>query len=98
MKTITRMKTAPGFAATLVLALLASTSHATVFDVGNGLINHPDANLTWVADANLLKTMAAADATLVAQVVAVWTDGPIPTLAGDGTAHTVAATDFDAAT
>jgi hypothetical protein len=58
MKTTTRMKTASRFAATLVLALLGSTSRAALVDVGNGLINHPAANLTWVADANLFLTMA----------------------------------------
>ena len=92
------MKTASRFAATLVLVLLASTSRAALVDVGNGLINHPAANLTWVADANLFLTMATADATLVTKVVAAWTDGPIPTLAGDGTTHTIVAADFNAAT
>jgi len=92
------MKTASRFAATLVLVLLGSTSRAALVDVGNGLINHPAANLTWVADANLFRTMAAADADLVAKVVAAWTDGDIPTLAGDGTTHTIVAADFDAAT
>ncbi len=91
------MKTASRFAATLVLVLLASTSRAALVDVGNGLINHPAANLTWVADANLFRTMATADADLVAKVVAAWTDGDIPTLAGDGTTHTIVAADFDAA-
>ena len=84
MKTTTRMNTASRFAATLVLVLLASTSRAALVDVGNGLINHPAANLTWVADANLYRTMAIADADLATKVVAAWTDGPIPTLAGDG--------------
>jgi hypothetical protein len=98
MKKTTRMKTASRFAATLVLGLLASTSRAALVDVGNGLINHPDANLSWVADANLFRTMATADATLVTQVIAAWTDGPIPTLVGDGTTHTLVAADFDAAT
>jgi hypothetical protein len=78
--------------------LLGSTSRAALVDVGNGLINHPAANLTWVADANLFLTMATADATLVTQVLAAWTDGPIPTLAGDGTTHTIVAADFNAAT
>ncbi|HVQ15716.1 MAG TPA: hypothetical protein VMS40_19075 [Vicinamibacterales bacterium] len=92
------MKTASRFAATLVLAVLASTSRAALVDVGNGLINHPAANLTWVADANLFLTMATADTTLVTKVVTAWTDGPIPTLAGDGTTHTVVAADFNATT
>jgi hypothetical protein len=92
------MKTASRFAAALILTLLASTSRAALVDVGNGLINHPAANLTWVADANLFRTMAAADATLVANVVTAWTDGSIPTLAGDGSTHTIVAADFDAAT
>ncbi len=92
------MKTASRFTATLVLVLLASTSRAALVDVGNGLINHPAANLSWVADANLFLTMATADATLVTQVVTAWTDGPIPTLAGDGTNHTIVAADFNAAT
>jgi hypothetical protein len=92
------MKSKSRFAATLVLVLLASTSRAALVDVGNGLINHPAANLTWVADANLFLTMATADATLVTKVVAAWTDGPIPTLAGDGTTHTIVAADFNAAT
>ena len=78
--------------------LLASTSRAALVDVGNGLINHPAANLTWVADANLFLTMATADSTLVTKVVAAWTDGPIPTLAGDGTNHTIVAADFNATT
>ena len=92
------MKTASRFTATLVLVLLASTSRAALVDVGNGLINHPAANLTWVADANLFRTMATADAALVTKVVSAWTDGPIPTLAGDGTTHTIVAADFNAAT
>jgi len=92
------MKTASRLAATLVLALLTSTGRAAPVDVGNGLINHPAANLTWIADANLFLTMATADATLVTKVVAAWTDGPIPTLAGDGTTHTIVAADFNAAT
>ena len=92
------MNTASRFAATLVLALLASASRAELVNVGNGLINHPAANLTWVADANLFRTMAASDTALVANVVAAWTDGAIPTLAGDGTVHTIVAADFDAAT
>jgi hypothetical protein len=98
MRKSTRMKTASRFGATLVLVLLGSTSRAALVDVGNGLINHPAANLTWVADANLFRTMAATDATLVTNVVAAWTDGPIPTLAGDGSTHTLVAADFDAAT
>jgi HYDIN/CFA65/VesB family protein len=92
------MKTASRIAATLVFVLLGSTSRAALVDVGNGLINHPTANLTWVADANLFQTMLTADSTLVSKVVAAWTDGPIPTLAGDGTTHTIAAADFNAAT
>jgi len=90
------MKTASRFSASLVLILLASTSRAALVDVGNGLINHPAANLTWVADANLFRTMAAADSTLVTKIVAAWTDGQIPT--GEGTLHTIVAADFDAAT
>jgi hypothetical protein len=92
------MKTVSRFAATLVLAVLASTSRAALVDVGNGLINHPAANLTWVADANLFLTMANADSTLVSKVVAAWTDGALPTLAGDGTTHIIVAADFNAAT
>ena len=92
------MKTASRFVATLVLVLLGSTSRAALVDVGNGLVNHPAANLTWVADANLFRTMAAADAALVTKVVASWGDGDIPTLAGDGSTHTIVAADFDAAT
>lgn len=91
------MKTASRFTSALVLALLASTSRAALVDVGNGLINHPAANLTWVADANLFRTMAAADSTLVTKIITAWTDGPIPTLAGGGT-HTIVASDFNAAT
>ena len=90
------MKSASRFAATLVLVLLASASRAALVDVGNGLINHPAANLTWIADANLFQTMAAADADLATKVVAAWTDGPIPTL--DGGIHTIVAADFNAAT
>lgn len=92
------MKTASRFATTLALVLLASTSRAALVDVGNGLINHPDANLTWVADADLFKTLAAADANLVSKVVTAWTDGPIPTLAGDGSNHAIVVGDFEAAT
>ncbi len=91
------MKTVSRFGA-LVLALLASASHAALVNVGNGLINHPAANLTWVADANLFRTMATSNANLVTDVVAAWTNGPIPTLAGGGAVHTVVAADFDAAT
>jgi hypothetical protein len=98
MKTTTRMNTASRFAATLVLALLASTSRAQLVDVGNGLINHPAANLSWVADPNLFQAMLAADTLLVTKIVSAWTDGPIPTLAGDGTTHTIVAADFNATT
>jgi hypothetical protein len=42
--------------------------------------------------------MAAADTALVSKVVTAWTDGPIPTLAGDGTTHTGVAADFNATT
>jgi hypothetical protein len=92
------MNTASRFAASLVLVLFASTSRAALLDVGNGLINHPAANLTWVADADLFRTMAAADTTLVTKIVTAWADGPIPTLDSTGTTHTVVAADFDAAT
>jgi hypothetical protein len=92
------MKTASRFATTLVLVLLASNGHAALNDVGNGLINHPAANLTWVADANLFRTMATADSSLVSKIVTAWTLGPIPTLAGDGSTHTVVAADFNATT
>jgi hypothetical protein len=92
------MNTASRFATTLVLALLASTSRAALVDVGNGLVNHPVANLTWTTDANLFLTMATADTGLVAKVVTAWADGPIPTLAGDGSTHTIVAADFNAAT
>jgi hypothetical protein len=92
------MKTASRFGATLVLVLLGSTSRAALVDVGNGLVNHPAANLSWVADANLFLTMATADTALVTKVVAAWLDGPIPTLADNGTTHTVVAADFNAAT
>jgi hypothetical protein len=91
------MKTASRLAA-LVIVLFASTSRAALVDVGNGLVNHPAANLTWVADANLFRTMAAADATLVTKIVTAWVNGPIPTLAGDGSSHTIVAADFNAAT
>ena len=92
------MKTASRLAATLVIVLFASTSRAALVDVGNGLVNHPAANLTWVADANLFRTMAAADTALVSKVVNAWVNGPIPTLAGDGSSHTIVAADFNAAT
>jgi hypothetical protein len=98
MKKSIQMKTASRFAATLVLALLASTSRAALVDVGNGLINHPAANLSWTADADLFLTTATADTGLVTKIVAAWTDGPIPTLAGDGSTHTIVAADFNAAT
>lgn len=92
------MNTASRFAASLVLVLSASTSHAALVDVGNGLINHPAANLTWVADADLFRTMAAADANLVSKIVTAWTDGPVPTLDSTATTHTVVAADFNATT
>jgi hypothetical protein len=92
------MKTASRFGATLILVLLASTSRAALVDVGNGLINQPAANLTWVADADLFKTMAAADTALVTKILTAWTDGPLPTLAGNGSTHTIVAGDFNATT
>ena len=82
------MKTASRLTATLVLVLLASNSRAALVDLGNGLVNHPATNLTWVADANLFRTMATADSALVTKVIAAWTDGPIPTLDANGTSHT----------
>lgn len=96
--TLARMKTASRFAASLALVLLASNSRAELVNVGNGLINHPAANLTWVADGDLFKTMAAADSTLVTKIIQAWADGPIPTLAGNGATHALVAADFNATT
>ena len=99
MKTTTRMKTASRFAATLVLVLLASTSRAALVDVGNGLINHPAANLTWVADANLFQTMVTADANLVSQVSSQpGRMDPFPRSPVTEPRHTIVAADFNATT
>src|SRR5437868_607090 len=51
-------RTLKGF---LALALLSGTAvaDAALTPVGNGLIDDPDANMTWVADANLFQTQAA---------------------------------------
>ena len=79
-----------------VVALLAGSKvNAALVDVGNGLINHPDANMTWSADADLFATMALSNPNLVTQIVAAWTGGDMPV--GNGTDHTIVAGDFKVA-
>jgi hypothetical protein len=51
------------------LSIVAGTARAELTPTGNGLVNHVDANLTWVADANLFVTQAAANPDLVADIV-----------------------------
>src|SRR5216117_2146117 len=75
--------------------LAGSTANAQLVDVGNGLVNHPAANMTWVADANLFATLASANPNLVSNIVAAWTDGDLPV--GNGTNHTIVVADFNAA-
>lgn len=40
---------------------LASTSHAALNDLGNGLVNDDVLNITWMQDANLFKTLCDAN-------------------------------------
>jgi hypothetical protein len=46
------------------------TSHAALFDRGNGMIYDSDQNITWSADANLFQTQAASNPNLVNQIIA----------------------------
>jgi hypothetical protein len=62
-------------------------AHAQLADTGNGLINHPAANMTWEADGNLFKTMAAANPNLVDDIITTWGSLPLPF---DHTLHAVA--------
>jgi hypothetical protein len=80
--------------ALLVLSFATNRAQAALFDVGNGLINHPAADMTWSADGDLFATMAAANPNLVTQIVAAWTNGEMPV--GNGTNHTLAPADFNA--
>ena len=40
---------------------LVSTSHAALNDLGNGLVNDTTLNITWMQDANLVKTSCDAN-------------------------------------
>jgi len=66
------MKRTSGSISLFVLLGACSVSKAELVDTGNGLINHVEANITWVADANLFVTEAAANPDLVADVIRVW--------------------------
>jgi hypothetical protein len=66
------MKHTPGWISLLALLGACSAAQAELVDTGNGLVNHVDANITWVADANLFVTEAAANPDLVADVIRVW--------------------------
>src|SRR4051812_46939777 len=74
-----------GWAGVFALVTLAASvvAHAALVDLGNGLINDPDDNLSWVGDANLFHTQATLDANLVATIVSDWTLAmPNPTQSG----------------
>jgi hypothetical protein len=72
----------------IVSFLFASgLAHAQLSDTGNGLINHPAADMTWEADGNLFKTMAAANPNLVDDIISTWGNLPLPF---DHTLHAVA--------
>jgi hypothetical protein len=55
-----------------LLLLPGVTARAALVDVGNGLINHPAADMTWTADSNLFLTQVTADPGIVAQIIAIW--------------------------
>jgi hypothetical protein len=72
MKTSTQtLKTLP--AALLLAGFSLSTAHAAlVVPAGNPLVvNDTDMNIAWTQDANLFKTMAATDPSLVSKIAAV---------------------------
>jgi len=56
---------------TMALGLtLALPTQAALFDRGNGLIYDNVLNVTWTSDANLFKTMASIDGSLVSRIIA----------------------------
>ena len=59
-------------------AFATGVAHAQLSNAGNGLINHPAANMTWEADGALFRTMAAANPNLVNEIVTAWGDLPLP--------------------
>jgi hypothetical protein len=59
-------------------AFATGVAHAQLSDAGNGLINHPAANMTWEADGGLFRTMAAANPNLANEIVAAWGNMPLP--------------------
>jgi hypothetical protein len=73
----------------LSTSLLGGFARAQLSDVGNGLINHPAANMTWLSDGNPFLTQVTADPTLISQVIANW-NGPLPF------DHVLVPSDFDA--
>lgn len=99
MKTLNLKKTA---LSTLALLLAAGSADAALLSRANGTMVYDDiANLTWIADTNLFKTLAASNPNLVAQTVAAVpvvhdTPNSLDTPANSGNRNITAA-DFDAA-
>jgi hypothetical protein len=89
------MSRVSGLVATLLLWCGSGVAHAALSPLGNGLINSPDQGITWVADANLFHTLAAADPSLVSNIISAWTVGPFQL--PPGATYTLTAADFDPA-
>jgi hypothetical protein len=84
----------------LALALLSGQAavNAALTDVGNGLINDPDAQMTWVADANLFKTQAAQSGNAAAFVNTIISDWGRPFTSStfnNGVTYGLTSADFD---
>lgn len=52
---------------------LAGVARAQLVEVGNGLIYHPAADLTWTADTNPFGTLLQTNPNLVDDIIAAWT-------------------------
>lgn len=59
-------------------AFAGGIAQAQLADSGNGLINFPATNMTWEADGDLFKTMAAANPNLVNDILTEWGNLPLP--------------------
>lgn len=78
----------------LLLAVSTFNAHAALESRSGGtMVYDTDLNITWVADANLFKTQAAADASLVSAIIA-----SVGTVAAVSGPHTLDASDFDTTT
>ena len=75
---------------------LSKQAEPPLTDVGNGLINDSDANITWVADANLFRTQVAQSGNAAAFVTTIINDYGRPFFLPNSTiTYSLTAADFD---